>query len=194
MRSPQLPEVTYVVVTAGAYDLLVETVCRDNAELLSFLADKLRRIPGVVSTETFVYLKITKQIVPLEHPFTVTPRVRPPAIRATAPRSWDRRSWASRCSWSRGCVLHWSPLLAWLVAWTPVAFVAYGMDKRAATRGDWRIPELVLHGLALIGGVIGAWAGRLVFRHKTRKPVFLVVLVIASVLWGAIAIWAITGH
>lgn len=57
----QLPEVTYVVVTAGAYDLLVETVCRDNAELLFFLADKLRRIPGVVSTETFVYLRITKQ-------------------------------------------------------------------------------------------------------------------------------------
>jgi Lrp/AsnC family transcriptional regulator, regulator for asnA, asnC and gidA len=57
----QLPEVTYVVVTAGAYDLLVETVCRDNGELLFFLADKLRRIPGVVSTETFVYLKITKQ-------------------------------------------------------------------------------------------------------------------------------------
>lgn len=56
-----LPEVTYVVVTAGAYDLLVETVCRDNAELLVFLADKLRRIPGVVSTETFVYLRITKQ-------------------------------------------------------------------------------------------------------------------------------------
>ena len=56
-----LPEVTYVVVTAGAYDLLVETVCRDTAELLSFLADKLRRIPGVVSTETFVYLRITKQ-------------------------------------------------------------------------------------------------------------------------------------
>ncbi len=57
----QLPEVTYVVVTAGAYDLLVETVCRDNAELLFFLADKLRRIQGVVSTETFVYLRITKQ-------------------------------------------------------------------------------------------------------------------------------------
>lgn len=56
-----LPEVTYVVVTAGAFDLLVETVCRDNAELLSFLAERLRRIPGVVSTETFVYLRIAKQ-------------------------------------------------------------------------------------------------------------------------------------
>ncbi|MBX3032057.1 MAG: Lrp/AsnC family transcriptional regulator [Chloroflexi bacterium] len=56
-----LPEVTYVVITAGTYDLLVETVCRDNAELLTFLAEKLRRIPGVVGTETFVYLRITKQ-------------------------------------------------------------------------------------------------------------------------------------
>jgi uncharacterized membrane protein YsdA (DUF1294 family) len=91
-------------------------------------------------------------------------------------------------------LLHWSPLLAWLVGWTPVAFAAYGIDKRAAGRDDWRIPEIVLHGLALIGGVIGAWAGRLVFRHKTRKPVFLVVLVIASVLWGAIAIWAVFGR
>ncbi len=56
-----LPEVTYVVITAGTFDLLVETVCRDNAELLSFLADRLRRIQGVVSTETFVYLRIAKQ-------------------------------------------------------------------------------------------------------------------------------------
>jgi len=56
-----LPEVTYVVITAGAFDLLVETVCRDNAELLSFLAERLRRIEGVVSTETFVYLRIAKQ-------------------------------------------------------------------------------------------------------------------------------------
>ena len=90
--------------------------------------------------------------------------------------------------------LHISPLLAWLVGWTPVAFAAYGVDKWQATHDGWRIPEVVLHGLALIGGVIGAWAGRLVFRHKTRKPIFLIVLIIASVLWGAIAIWAILGR
>ena len=89
-------------------------------------------------------------------------------------------------------VIH--PLLAWLTGWTPVTFAVYGIDKRAAVRGDWRIPEIVLHGLALIGGVIGAWAGRLVFRHKTRKPIFLIVLIIASVLWGAIAIWAVFGR
>ncbi len=91
-------------------------------------------------------------------------------------------------------VLGWSPLLAWMGGWTPVAFAAYGLDKRAAVRGGWRIPEVVLHSLALIGGVLGAWAGRLVFRHKTQHPMFLVVLVIASILWGAIAIWAILGR
>jgi Lrp/AsnC family transcriptional regulator for asnA, asnC and gidA len=57
-----LPEVIYVVVTAGSYDLLVEAVCEDNDALLGFLADRLRRVPGVISTETFVYLRIVKQI------------------------------------------------------------------------------------------------------------------------------------
>ena len=43
----------------------------------------------------------------------------------------------------------------------------------------------------MIGGVMGGWAGRQVFRHKTQKPVFLVVLVVATILWGAIALWAL---
>jgi uncharacterized membrane protein YsdA (DUF1294 family) len=86
----------------------------------------------------------------------------------------------------------WSPLLAWVAGWSLPAFALYGIDKRQATSGRWRIPEALLHGIALIGGVVGAWAGRLAFRHKTRKPEFLVVLVAASVLWGAIAVWAIT--
>jgi Lrp/AsnC family transcriptional regulator for asnA, asnC and gidA len=55
------PEVDYVVVTAGAYDILVETVCEDNEALLHFLADRLRAIDGVRETETFVYLRMLKQ-------------------------------------------------------------------------------------------------------------------------------------
>lgn len=55
------PEVDYVVVTAGSYDLLIETVCEDNDALLRFLAERLRRIPGVRETETFVYLRMVKQ-------------------------------------------------------------------------------------------------------------------------------------
>jgi uncharacterized membrane protein YsdA (DUF1294 family) len=91
-------------------------------------------------------------------------------------------------------VLDWSPLLAWLIGWSIPTFAIYGIDKAQAGRDGWRVPEALLHALALGGGVIGAWAGRLVFRHKTRKPIFLVVLIAASVLWGALAAWALLGR
>jgi Lrp/AsnC family transcriptional regulator, regulator for asnA, asnC and gidA len=56
-----MPEVDYVVITAGTYDLLIETVCEDNEALLRFLAERLRAIAGVRETETFVYLRLVKQ-------------------------------------------------------------------------------------------------------------------------------------
>ncbi len=55
------PEVDYVVITAGAFDLLVEVVCEDNEALLTFLTEKLRAVEGVRETETFVYLRMVKQ-------------------------------------------------------------------------------------------------------------------------------------
>lgn len=57
----EMPEVDYVVITAGTYDLLIETVCEDNEALLRFLAERLRSIDGVRETETFVYLRLVKQ-------------------------------------------------------------------------------------------------------------------------------------
>jgi Lrp/AsnC family transcriptional regulator, regulator for asnA, asnC and gidA len=54
-------EVDYVVICAGGYDLLVELVCTDDAHLLRLLNDTIRTIPGVTTTETFVYLKLAKQ-------------------------------------------------------------------------------------------------------------------------------------
>jgi Lrp/AsnC family transcriptional regulator for asnA, asnC and gidA len=56
-----MPEIDYVVVTAGAFDILVETVAEDNEALLRFLAERLRAIDGVRETETFVYLRLLKQ-------------------------------------------------------------------------------------------------------------------------------------
>ena len=56
-----MPEVDYVVITAGTYDLLIETVCEDNEALLRFLTEKLRALDGVRETETFVYLRMVKQ-------------------------------------------------------------------------------------------------------------------------------------
>jgi Lrp/AsnC family transcriptional regulator for asnA, asnC and gidA len=56
-----LPEVDYVVVTAGSFDLLVEVVCNDDEHLLALLNNSIRSIPGVRDSETFVYLKLAKQ-------------------------------------------------------------------------------------------------------------------------------------
>ena len=57
----KLGEVNYVVVCAGGFDILIEVVCEDDEKLLSILNKKIRAIPGVDSTEAFVYLKIRKQ-------------------------------------------------------------------------------------------------------------------------------------
>lgn len=52
-------------------------------------------------------------------------------------------------------------------------FLAYGKDKRAAKRGEWRIPEVQLHTLELLGGIIGAIAGQKVFHHKNKKKSYM---------------------
>jgi Lrp/AsnC family transcriptional regulator for asnA, asnC and gidA len=56
-----LPEVDYVVITAGSFDLLVEAVCEDDEHLLELVGQRIRSVPGVRSTETFVYMKLRKQ-------------------------------------------------------------------------------------------------------------------------------------
>lgn len=53
--------IDYVVLTAGSFDILVEVVAEDDEQLLSLLNDTIRAIPGVRSTETFVYLRLAKQ-------------------------------------------------------------------------------------------------------------------------------------
>jgi Lrp/AsnC family transcriptional regulator for asnA, asnC and gidA len=56
-----LPEVDYVVMCAGSFDILIEIVCEDDERLLHVLNDSVRCIPGVRATETFLYLKLAKQ-------------------------------------------------------------------------------------------------------------------------------------
>jgi Lrp/AsnC family transcriptional regulator for asnA, asnC and gidA len=56
-----LPEVSYVVIVSGSFDLLMEIVCEDDEHLLAILNDKVRAIPGIRSTETFTYLRLDKQ-------------------------------------------------------------------------------------------------------------------------------------
>ncbi len=55
-------EIDYLVLTAGSFDILVEVVCEDDEHLLEIINKRIRAIPGVVNTESFVYLKLRKQI------------------------------------------------------------------------------------------------------------------------------------
>ncbi|PZR63385.1 MAG: AsnC family transcriptional regulator [Chloroflexi bacterium] len=56
-----LEEVTYLVITAGRFDMICEVVCEDNEHLLKVLAEKLARIEGIRSTETMVELRFVKE-------------------------------------------------------------------------------------------------------------------------------------
>jgi uncharacterized membrane protein YsdA (DUF1294 family) len=82
---------------------------------------------------------------------------------------------------------HW--YVAWVAGWSVAAVLCYWSDKRRAVAGRERIPALVLHGLALVGGFPGAWSGRYAFRHKTRRPSFLMVLVLATAVHAAVIWW-----
>ncbi len=53
-------ETSYVVILSGSFDLMVEIVCADNHHLLK-LVQRIRDVPGVKSTETFMYLDLHKQ-------------------------------------------------------------------------------------------------------------------------------------
>lgn len=72
-----------------------------------------------------------------------------------------------------------------------IAFAAFGLDKAAAQSNRRRIAEATLLRWALLGGTPGAYAGRALFRHKTRKQPFCGRLHRIALLQGvAIAAWA----
>lgn len=56
-----MPEVDYVVITAGSFDLMVEVVCESDDHLLELLTNRIRAVQGIRYTESFMYLKLQKQ-------------------------------------------------------------------------------------------------------------------------------------
>ncbi len=60
-RLAEMPEVDYVVLSAGSFDILAEVVCEDDDALIELLGRRIRALDGVSATETFLYLKLKKQ-------------------------------------------------------------------------------------------------------------------------------------
>jgi Lrp/AsnC family transcriptional regulator for asnA, asnC and gidA len=58
----EIRAVDYVVLTAGSFDIMVEVVCESDDDLITLLNSQIRSLEGIVSTETFVYLKLKKQL------------------------------------------------------------------------------------------------------------------------------------
>jgi Lrp/AsnC family transcriptional regulator, regulator for asnA, asnC and gidA len=58
----QLDEVIYMIISSGRFDIFAEVVCRDHEDLLRFITEKLSRIDGVRESESFMHLKIVKEV------------------------------------------------------------------------------------------------------------------------------------
>lgn len=78
-------------------------------------------------------------------------------------------------------------ILIYYILINTAAFIIYGLDKRKAIQGAWRIPERTLLLLAAAGGGIGAFLGMQLFRHKTRHIQFQLLVPVCIILH--LALW-----
>jgi uncharacterized membrane protein YsdA (DUF1294 family) len=87
-------------------------------------------------------------------------------------------------------LLYWlrvSPIVSYLIGTSVITFIFYGYDKRRSQKNRSRVPEVILHMLAVLGGSPGAFLGQLFFRHKTKKLRFKIVflaIVSLQILFG----------
>ncbi len=58
----EFEEVVYLIVVSGRYDIIAEVVCRDHADFLKFLTEKLYHVEGLRESESFMHLKIEKEV------------------------------------------------------------------------------------------------------------------------------------
>lgn len=83
-------------------------------------------------------------------------------------------------------------IVSYLIAVNITEFLLFGMDKRRAIRGEWRVPESTLLSLAILGGAIGGIIGMRIFHHKTKHPKFYIgmpaVLIMEIIIFVAVQI------
>ena len=94
--------------------------------------------------------------------------------------------WGLNGSWS------WEPwAAAWLASINVTTLGYYAWDKVRSRSADGRVPELVLHGLALVGGSVGAYLGMRLFRHKTVKGTFRILFWAIVALQVTVIVWLV---
>lgn len=76
----------------------------------------------------------------------------------------------------------------YLIVINLLTFLLYGLDKYKAIRQEWRIPERALLLMAFVGGAFGALSAMRIFRHKTRKGRFKLMIPLFCLLWGYVIV------
>lgn len=71
-----------------------------------------------------------------------------------------------------------------------ISFVLFFIDKQKAKKDKWRIKERTLHLMGFLGGIIGSIAAMILFHHKTKKPKFIIITIIA-LLFNAFLVYVI---
>ncbi len=73
-------------------------------------------------------------------------------------------------------------VVAYILGFGLITFLAYGYDKWQARRGGRRVTEPALMLMSVIGGALGGWAGMLIWRHKTKHAQFWAAQVIGTIV------------
>lgn len=82
-------------------------------------------------------------------------------------------------------------LYIWLIVINIITFAVFGIDKKKAIDGKFRIKELTLFVLSLLGGSLGGLIAMHIFHHKTRKWYFKFGIPLILIAWVALIAWLI---
>ena len=82
-------------------------------------------------------------------------------------------------------------ILIYLIIINLITFIVFGLDKIYAIKKRWRYKEISLLGLCLVGGTIGGFLAMYLFRHKTKKKIFVIGVPLIIIIHSFIILWFI---
>jgi uncharacterized membrane protein YsdA (DUF1294 family) len=72
-------------------------------------------------------------------------------------------------------------IIVYLLTMNSISFILFFIDKKKSIKNKWRIKENTLHTVGFMGGIAGSIAAMILFRHKTKKLKFIIIIVIALI-------------